>query len=91
MATLTVFAPSRFTAGQTFGSIAGQELELLTCAPSTRNGAPSTISAVRPLRVTISGIGSAVSAVAATTSIKHAYMKCRFLITRCPHKFCEGG
>ena len=55
MGTLTVFACSCSTAGHTLGSIAGQALELFTCAPSTRNGAPSTMSAERPSRVTISG------------------------------------
>ena len=36
MGTLTVLAPSRFTAGHTLGKVSGQALELLTCAPSTR-------------------------------------------------------
>ena len=60
--TLTVFAPSRFTAGHTCGSIAGQALELFTCAPSTRYGAPSTSNALRPLRVTSSGMGASAPA-----------------------------
>ena len=62
MATLTVLACSFFTAGQTLGSMAGQALELFTWAPSTRNGAPSTMSAERPSRVTISGMGAAAAA-----------------------------
>src|SRR5665213_1672442 len=35
-------------AGHTCGSTAGQALELFTCAPSTRYGAPSTNKAYRP-------------------------------------------
>src|SRR5262245_36279513 len=64
MGTLTVLAPSFSTAGQTCGSTEGQALELLTWAPSTRYGAPSTSSAERPLRVTTSGTGAATATAA---------------------------
>jgi len=35
-------------AGQTFGSMAGHALELFTCAPRIKYGAPSTNKAYRP-------------------------------------------
>src|SRR4051812_48977705 len=64
MGTLTVLAPSFFTAGHTLGNISGHALELFTCAPSTRYGAPSTISALRPSRVTRFGRGESANAAA---------------------------
>src|SRR6266496_1623390 len=44
-------------ADHTLGSIAGHALELFTCAPSIRNGAPSTKSAYRPFLLTSCGMG----------------------------------
>src|SRR5690349_7568950 len=75
--TLTVLAPSFFTAGHTLGSIGAHALELFTCAPSTRYGAPSTISAERPLRVTSSGIGAAaaIAVQASAQGTKHTELR----------------
>ena len=63
-----MLACSFFTAGQTLGSTEGHELELFTWAPSMRYGAPSTMSAERPSRVTSSGTGGAALAVAWATN-----------------------
>ena len=60
-----VLAWSRSITGQTLGSIAGQLLELFTCAPSIRNGAPSTISAWWPSRLSICGSGVSAAAIGA--------------------------
>src|ERR1019366_3125409 len=61
---------------QTFGSMAGQALELWVCAPNMRYGAPSTIKAYRPSFFTKRGIGPSYTwagSVAATlTAIRTA-------------------
>ena len=64
-----MFACNRSTAGHTSGSIAGQALELFTCIPSIKYGAPSTISAHRPSFSTTRGIGAAPAVAEAATVV----------------------
>src|SRR5690242_18302559 len=91
MGTLTVLACSFFTAGHTFGNIAGQLLELFTCAPSTRNGAPSTISAERPSRVTTSGNGCAACAAPVTTTPNNNICRIRIVCLPSPRVTSIGA
>ena len=62
--TSSVFSRIRSAAGHTVCNRSGHPLELSTCAPSTRNGLPSTISVARPCSCTRRGISSAIAAIA---------------------------
>jgi hypothetical protein len=51
-------------AGHTFGNIAAQALELLTCAPRIKYGLPSTSNPYRPDSSTSRGISAGTPATA---------------------------
>lgn len=65
-----VFTCMSASAGQTAGSVLGQELELLIWAPSIRYGLPSTISANLPLRSSNRGSCGAAGCCATEAAVK---------------------
>ncbi|GAA0448506.1 hypothetical protein GCM10009095_15260 [Sphingomonas molluscorum] len=77
--------------GQTFAIAEGHALELFTCAPRIRKGAPSTINAWRPSRVTIRGTAVSCAAATGVESVAAAAIAVPMILMRLPFVLLSRG